>query len=190
MKRLFLLSTAILFLLSSCHTPSYTFSGNSSNNFNAIQGEYLVNYINAPEAVRKEFQDMLLEKLPNNTVLAENASISIFPTKIPENPDTELIQQISTSTGGFDYLINVNAKVASDNIGTMQIGNLDPSAKNETFVALEIFDLNNPGTIFYSKVRAHLNDRNDTKDFSFAVDSNTMLKKSLKKILKRIDRNN
>ncbi|MCB7482251.1 hypothetical protein [Christiangramia sediminis] len=187
MKRLLLLSIVILLSLSSCHTPSYTFSGNSSNNFNAIEGEYLVNYINAPEAVRIEFQDMLLDKLPTNTVLAENAPISIFPTKIPENPDTELIGQIAKSTGEFDYLINVNANVKNDNIGSMQIGNLDPSAKNETFVALEIFDLNNPGTIFYTNVRAFLNDRDDSMDFSFAVDANTMLKKSLKKILKRID---
>ena len=187
MKKLLLLSIALSLALSSCHTPSYTFSRNSSNNFKPVKGEYLLNYIHAPEAVRKEFQDMLLDRLPENTMIAENAPVSIFPTQIPENPDTDLIRQISSSTGDFDYLININASIASDNISSMQIGNLDPSASNETYVALEIFDLNNPGTIFYSSVRAHLNDPDDNMDFSFAADSNTMLKKSLKKILKRID---
>ncbi|MFV8225612.1 hypothetical protein [Christiangramia aquimixticola] len=190
MKRFFFLAAVLIFTLTSCHTPSYTFTKTSSNNFSLPEGKFLINYINAPEAVRTEFQELLLKKFPGNTITAENANVSIFPTKIPENPERELIEQISSSTGDFDYLINVNANISSEDIGTLQPGNLDPSAKNETFVAMEIFDLNNPGSIFYSKVRGYLRDADDSKDFSIAVDSNTMLRKSLKKILKRIENKN
>jgi hypothetical protein len=190
MKRLFLLFALLILTLNSCHTPSYTFSGNSSKNFNAIDGKYLINYINAPEAVRVDFQNLLLDRFPATTVLAEDAKVTIIPSKIPENPETDLIKQISKSTGDFDYLINVNTYISSDDIGSTQVGNLDPSARNETFVALEILDLKNPGTIFFTKVRGYLQDPNDSKDFSFAVNANTMLKKSLKKILKRIEKTN
>ncbi|TRO64400.1 hypothetical protein [Christiangramia sabulilitoris] len=187
MKRFLLLSAFLFLSLTSCHTPSYTFTRNSSNSFQPIEGKYLVNYIDSPEAVRTEFQDMLLEKFPKNTHLAQNSGVAIFPVNIPENPGSEKIKDISATTGDFDYLINIKANISSDNIDAMQIGNLAPSDSNETFVALEIFDLNNPGTIFYSRVRAYLQDRDDSQDFSFGVSSNTMLKKSLKKILRRID---
>lgn len=190
MKRFLVFSIFLLLTFNSCHTPSYTFTRNSSNVFQPVAGKYLINYIDAPEAVRTDFQQMLLEKLPENTQLAQNSGISIFPSKIPENPGSEKIKELSVSTGDFDYLVNIKANISSDNIDSMQIGSLDPSDSNETYVAMEIFDLNNPGTIFYSKVRAFLQDREDSQDFSFAVTSNTMLKKSLKKILRRIDKIN
>ena len=190
MKRFLFLSITLFFILSSCYRPSYTFTQNSSNSFGTKKAKYLVNYVQAPEAVRTDFQEQLLERFPENTVLAENANVSIFPTEIPENPETDLIKQITTSTGDFEYLINIKAEISSDNISSIQVGSLDPSSSNETTVALEIFDLENPGTVFYSRVRATLQDRNDIKDFSFTVDTNTMLRKSLKKILKRIDQIN
>lgn len=173
--------------MASCHTPSYTFTRNSSNSFNPVPGKYLLNYIDAPEAVRSEFQEKLLEKFPPNTIPAENAPVSIIPGKIPENPDRTFLERLSRSTGNFDYFINVAAGISSDDIDSMQIGNLDPSSRNETYVVVEVFDLKNPGSVFYSRLKATLQERDDNQDFSFAVDSNTMLKRSLKKILKRIN---
>lgn len=59
--------------------------------------------------------------------------------------------------------------MASDDIGSMQIGNLSSSDRNSVSVSLEIIDLNVPGSIYIQEVYSVLQAYKDTKDFSFAV---------------------
>jgi len=192
MKRYFLLLIAISFSLVSCHTPSYAFERTSSKYFKFPKGSYLLNTIDAPEVVRLDMQEMIFEEFgekigPNNITSLQKATVRVIPSKIHFHPDQETIKQWDQSTGTYDYMINIIAKKESDDVQSMVIGNLDPSDKNIVTVGMEIINLNNQASVFFSHVRAELSDRNDTKDFSFAVSSNTMLKKSLKKILKRIN---
>ena len=192
MRKCFLILIAISFSLVSCHTPSYVFDRISSNYFRFPEGNYLLNTIDAPEAVRLDMQEMIFEEFgkeigQKNITSLQKATVRVIPSKIHFHPDQETIKQWDQSTGSYDYMINIIAKKESDDVQSMVIGNLDPSDKNIVNVGMEIINLNDQASIFFSQVRAELSDSNDNKDFSLAVSSNTMLKKSLKKILKRIN---
>ncbi|CAL68560.1 hypothetical protein [Christiangramia forsetii] len=191
MKKYFILLVALSFTLISCHSPSYVFDRTSSNYFKFPKGNYLLNTIDAPEAVRLDMQEMIFEEFgeeigQKNITSLQKATIRIIPSKIHFHPDQETIKEWDQSTGNYDYIINIIAEKESDDVQSMVIGNLDPSDKNIVTVGMEIINLNDQASIFFSQVRAELSDNNDTKDFSFAVSSNTMLNKSLKKILRRI----
>ena len=195
MKRSLLFLLVISISLASCHSPSYTFNRASNRYLKFPEGKYLLNTIQAPEAVRLDMQEMIFDDFTeyidaNKLTTLQDAPVSIFPSEITLRPEKEIIQHLDESTRDFDFLINIKTEVLSDNVGAIQIGNLADSDKNTVSVGLEIIDLNNHTAIFFSQVRAHLSTRNDTKDFAFAADTNTMLKKSLKKILRRIKRNN
>lgn len=195
MKRslLFFLATSIS--LVSCHSPSYTFNRSSDTKIIFPEGEYLLNTIQAPEAVRLDMQEMIFDDFTeyigaHKLTTLQDAPVSIFPSEITLRPEKKIIQHLDDSTRDFDFLINIKTEVLSDDVGGIQIGNLADSDKNTVNVGIEILDLNKHTSIYFSQVRAHLSTRNDTKDLAFAADTNTMLKKSLKKILRQINRNN
>jgi len=151
-----------------------------------------LNTIDATEAVRLDMQEMIFKEFggdigQNNITSLQKSTVRIIPSKIHFHPDQETIKQWDQSTGSYDYIINIIAEKESNDVQSMVIGNLDPSDKNIVKVGMEIINLNDKASIFFAQVRAELSNSDDSKDFSFAVDSNTMLKKSLKKILKRID---
>ena len=190
MKRYFLLFAAISLTLISCHTPSYTFDRTSSRYFKFQEGKYLLNTIKAPEVVRLDMREQVFDKFGKaNVTSLQEAPVNLYPSEIPINPDQEIIQQLKETAGNFDFIINVIAEKESDDVSSMKIGNMDPSDRNIVHVAFEIIDLNNQASVYFARVRSELSDKDDNKDFSFAVDANTMLRKSLKKILKRIEKN-
>lgn len=189
MKRHFLFLLIISLILASCHTPSYTFDRTSSRYFKFQKGTYLLNTVKAPEAVRLDMREMITDKFgENNIVTLQNASVRLVPSEIPFNPNKEILRQLKESAPHFDFIINVFTVKESDDVQTMQIGNLDPSDKNIVTVGFEIIDLNDQASVYFARVRSELSNSDDNKDFSFAVDANTMLRKSLKKILKRIEK--
>lgn len=193
MKTKFLFFILISFLLISCHTPSYTFSKVSSSYIKLPEGKYLLNTVDAPEAVRLDMQKLISEnfkkKIKNTSLIPlQETSLNLFSVQIPFNPSQQIISQLSENTGNFDYLINVKAEKNSDDIGSIQIGNLSNSDKNIVYVGFEIIDLNDQTSLYFARVKAELSQQNDNKDFAFATDANTMLRKSLKKILRRINK--
>ena len=191
MKRFILIFLVISLSLYSCHTPSYSFDRTSSRYFKIEEGKYLLNTIKAPEAVRLDMQEKIMEKFEDqDIIILQKASVNIYPSEIPIHPTPEIIKQLKETAGDFDYIINVIAEKESEDVSSMQIGNLDPSDKNVVHVTMEIINLNNQASAFYARVRSELSDNNDNKDFSLAVDANSMLRKSLKKILKRIEKKN
>ncbi|WP_083644272.1 hypothetical protein [Christiangramia flava] len=196
MKKLILTFVSLfLFILSSCHTPSYTFSTRSSNDPIKFQeGNYLVYTRDIPTRLQKDFEKELLENFSayvgrNNLKLASETSGLILPARIPISPDKKLLNELKIGAESFDYLINIHTNMASDDIGSMQIGNLSSSDRNSVSVSLEIIDLNVPGSIYIQEVYSVLQAYKDTKDFSFAVTAEKMMDKSFKKILSRIEKN-
>lgn len=196
MKKLVVFFAALCLLtFSSCHTPSYTFSSRSSNNPIKFQpGRYLIYTRDIPIKLQSEFEQDLLTDFSKyigreNLALASETSGLILPENIPLAPDQKLLDQLKVGADSFDYLVNVRTNIASEEIGSIQVGNLSPSQKNRVSVSLEVIDLKVPASIYVQEVYSVLQDRDDSKDFSFGVTAQKMLEKSFKKILSRIEKN-
>ncbi|MDT0650093.1 hypothetical protein [Autumnicola edwardsiae] len=185
--------TALLFL-TSCHVPSYTFDPRSTRAaIKFEEGKYLLNNIKAPESIRQKLEEMVTEEisqyLQKDITLVRNAGGVFIPFTIPENPDAAFLKSLKTGISGYDYLVNVRTEILSDDIEDMEVGNIQNSEENLVSVSLEIFDLKSAQSIYFQKVSGHLSAKDDSKDFSFAKSSKSMVVKSLKKILKRIEKN-
>ena len=88
MKRTILILLAISLTLISCHSPSYSFDRTSSRYFKIQNGNYLLNTIEGPEAVRLAMQEKIMDKFQYQDIVSlQNASVNIFPSKIPVHPD-------------------------------------------------------------------------------------------------------
>ncbi|MDT0687522.1 hypothetical protein [Autumnicola psychrophila] len=183
----------LLLFLTSCHIPSYTFDPRSTRSaIKFEEGKYLLNDIKAPESIRGKLEVMVTEEisqyLQDEITLVRNARGVFIPFTISENPDAEFLERLKTGTSGYDYLINVKTDILSEDISDIEVGNIQNSEENLVSVSLEIFDLQSAQSIYFQKVTGHLSARDDSKDFSFAKGSKSMIVKSLKKILKRIEK--
>ncbi|MDT0646711.1 hypothetical protein RM545_08415 [Zunongwangia sp. F260] len=185
--------TALL-ALTSCHVPSYTFDPRFTRAaIKFEEGKYLLNNIKAPESIRQKLEEMVTEEisqyLQKDITLVRNAGGVFIPFTIPENPDAAFLESLKTGISGYDYLINVRTGILSDDIEDIEVGNIQNSEENLVSVSLEIFDLKSAQSIYFQKVSGYLSARDDSKDFSFAKSSKSMVVKCLKKILKRIEKN-
>ncbi|MDT0691506.1 hypothetical protein RM549_17060 [Salegentibacter sp. F188] len=195
MKKILCNSCLVLLLfLTSCHIPSYTFDLRSTRSaIKFEEGKYLLNDIKATESIREKLEGMVIEEfspyLQDDLTLVRNARGVFIPFTIPENPDTEFLERLKTGTSGYDYLVNVKTEVLSEDISDVKVGNIQNSEENLVTVSLEIFDLESAQSIYFQKVTGRLSAQDDSKDFSFAKGAKNMVVKSLKKILKRIEKN-
>jgi len=186
----------VLFLLiaisiQSCNTPSYVFSSVSQKTYNFPEGTYLLNIIDAPENVRLELREMIFDKLEDRISNGKLVSIQDTPVTLINsqpgfNSSAKDLEQLASRAKGYDYFINIKAEKPADDLGPLQIGNIEPAEVNLTKVSLEIINLNEKVSVYYSHVRSELKVPDDSKDFAFSVSAQSMMKNSLKKILKRM----
>jgi len=186
----------VLFLLiaisiQSCNTPSYVFSSVSQKTYNFPEGTYLLNIIDAPENVRLELREMIFDKLEDRIsngklVSIQDTPVTLINSQLGFNSSAEDLQQLASRAKGYDYFINIKAEKPSDDLGSLQIGNIEPGEANVTKVSLEIINLNEKVSVYYSHVRSELKVPDDSKDFAFSVSAQSMMKNSFKKILKRM----
>lgn len=191
MKKL-LLFLLIAISIQSCNTPSYMFSSVSQKTYSFPEGTYLLNIIDAPESVRLELREMVFDKLEDRILNGKLVSIQDTPVTLINsqpgfNSSAEDLEQLASRAKGYDYFINIKAEKPADDLGSIQIGNIDPNEANVTKVSLEIINLNDKVSIYYSHVRSELKVDDDSKDFAFSVSAQSMMKNSLKKILKRMN---
>ncbi|WP_026914001.1 hypothetical protein [Christiangramia portivictoriae] len=182
----------LAFILQSCNTPSYMFSGLSQKAYSFPEGSYLLNVIDAPESVRMELREMVFDKLedriPNRKLVSiQNTPVTLINPRPGFNSSAEDLEQLASRVKGYDYFINIKAEKPADDLGSIQIGNIDPGEANVTKVSLEIINLNEKVSVYHSHVRSELKVPDDSKDFAFSVSAQSMMKNSLKKILKRMN---
>ena len=168
------------------------FSSVSQKTYSFPEGTYLLNIIDAPESVRLELREMVFDKLEDRILNGKLVSIQDTPVTLINsqpgfNSSAEDLEQLASRAKGYDYFINIKAEKPADDLGSIQIGNIDPNEANVTKVSLEIINLNDKVSIYYSHVRSELKVDDDSKDFAFSVSAQSMMKNSLKKILKRMN---
>ena len=191
MKKL-LLFLLIAISIQSCNTPSYMFSSVSQKTYSFPKGTYLLNIIDAPESVRLELREMVFDKLEDRIPSGKLVSIQDTPVTLINsqpgfNTSAEDLEQLASRAKGYDYFINIKAEKPADDLGSIQIGNIDPNEANVTKASLEIINLNEKVSVYYSHLRSELKVDDDSKDFAFSVSAQSMMKNSLKKILKRMN---
>tara|TARA_B100000953_G_scaffold51079_1_gene39399 strand:+ start:355 stop:933 length:579 start_codon:yes stop_codon:yes gene_type:complete len=177
--------------IQSCNTPSYVFSNVSQKTYSFPEGTYLLNIIDAPESVRLELRELIFDKLEDRIpdgklVSIQDTPVTLINSQPGFNNSAEYLEQLSSRAKGYDYFINIKAEKPADDLGSLQIGNIDPGEANVTKVSLEIINLNEKVRVYNSHVRSELKVPDDSKDFAFSVSAQSMMKNSLKKILKRM----
>lgn len=182
----------LAFILQSCNTPNYVFSSLSQKAYSFPEGSYLLNVIDAPESVRMELREMVFDKLedriPNGKFVSiQNTPVTLINPKPGFNNSRKDLEELALRAADYDYFINIQAEKPADDLGTLQVGNIQPGEANVTIVSLEIINLNDKVSVYSSQVRAELKNNDDSKDFAFSASTRKMIKNSLKKILNRMN---
>jgi len=190
MKKILLL-ILVAFTTQSCNTPNYVFSRVSQKTFSFPNGTYLLNTIDAPESIRLELRELVIDQLEDRIyhgklVSIQDTPVSLINSQPGFNSAAEDLERLASRAKGYDYFINIKAEKLADDLESLQIGNIEPNEANITKVSLEIINLNEKVSVYYSHVRSELKVENDSKDLAFSVGTQTMMKNSLRKILKRM----
>lgn len=190
MGALFALATI---LLSSCYTASYKFSPESSKHgIEFRKGAWLLNEIDSPFYINDELTELTLDNfrtyLKDDLVHKRDIPALLGTRNIPFNPDREVLKALKSGTG-FDYIINIKVKEIKDELGGLQVSSTDFPGTNLATVTLEIYDLKNLEIIYLQHVRGSVSPQRIKEDVSFITTSEQIIKKSLKKIFKKIKKN-
>ena len=184
--------TGLLLFISSCHTPSYTSSYDSSNyGVDFREGKWLMNIIEAPTGDSKDRARKIATKTFKKHLgdqfydLENNRNLPI--SYIPLNPDSMSLKRLKKDSG-FDYFINIKSNIIKDDLGSMQIGKVRGKKQNIAETVLEIYDLNTSEIIYKQTVIGKLSVKDDSQDFAMAVGANNITVGALKRIMKKIDK--
>ena len=181
-----------LFLLWSCHTTKYTHSGNVNSIIDFREGNWILNFIDAPSRIRREFTDKTEEQLRgylgNRLKLPGELKSAILPDIKDDVLNESALEDIQTGTG-FDYFIQVKAKVLRNESDSFQIGSVRSRKKNKVMVSFIVYDLNLKQQIYLHNLIAELTVEPNNQDFAIANGVTNMMSKGLDKILKKIDKN-
>lgn len=179
--------------MSSCYTASYKFSPESSNyGIEFRKGTWLLNEIESPPSIKDELTELTIENfrtyLNDDLVYIRNIPPRLGTRKIPLNPDRKTLETLKNGTG-FDYIINIKVKGVKYGLGGMQILPDERPDSNLATVTLEIYDLENLEIIYLQQVRGSVSPNRIKEDFSLITTTEQIIKKSLKKIFKKIKKN-
>ncbi len=180
----------IAILFSSCYTATYTFSPESSNyGIEFRKGTWLLNTIESPFYLKEELTETAIDHFRNylgdDLFYIGDTPALLSSQNIPLNPDKEHLKALKSGTG-FDYIINIKAKEIKDELGGLQVSSDDFPGTNLATVTLEIYDLENLEIIYLQHVRGSVSPQRIKEDVSFITTSEQIIKKSLKKIFKKI----
>tara|TARA_R110000850_G_scaffold16697_1_gene51701 strand:+ start:38956 stop:39549 length:594 start_codon:yes stop_codon:yes gene_type:complete len=189
----FVLFAVAAVILSSCYTATYRFSPESSNyGIEFRKGTWLLNEIESPPYVKEELTALAIENfrsyLKDDLVYIRDTPALLGTRKIPLNPDREALKALKSGTG-FDYIINIKAQEIKDELGGLQASQTDYPGTNLATVTLEIYDLENLEIIYLQHVRGSVSPNRIKEDVSFITTNEQILKKSFKKIFKKIEKN-
>jgi len=182
----------LLFILSGCHFPKYTFDMESSRygvDFN--NGEWLLNYVDGPAAVNDKLTEMAVEEFSSylgySLHYAWKENGLIIPKGLVSNYTEEQLTDLKVGTN-FDFFISIRGKIDSDDMGSLQIGDVDHGEKkvNQGWIYLEIYDLNLKERIYFQKVTGIITAEDEHRDFVISKSAGDMIVGGMKRIFKKI----
>ena len=185
-----LIYLGILILLNSCNVAKYTFETKSNIGIDFEKGKWLLNEIDCPDEINPnltkitidEFSIYLKDRL---SVLNQTKGV-LLPNKISTNLNKSTLRDLKNGSG-FDYFINIKTEILKKD--TWQKGSVDSDINTSTRVMLEIYDLNNTEIIYKQSVIGDVAiDPNDST-FRFAKGVNELFIGGLKRIMRKIRKN-
>lgn len=178
----------LFFSVVSCSLPKYTLQNKfNATNLNYDSGTWLLNTLDVPYNIINKVETDLINEFKNNAnerfTYYPNSSGIMISKDVPLNPSKTKLKELKLLSG-FDYFINVKGDILKDDLGsinTTKIGSYRES--NLTFVALEIYDLNEETIIYSQKVTGYVTRTEDNDDIHFTKTSKELLLKSFSKLL-------
>jgi len=188
MKKLLILAI----LLISCHVPKYTFSGDVNYKLDFSKGKWLLGDVKAPASITDKLttnaSEVFKRLLGDRFYTTRTVQNILIPAIISDVPSASVLDDIKNGTG-FDYFISITTKGIRNDLGNIQIGDIDSPVKNTAEVILVIYDLNSLDEFYRQSVSGDLSIQKDTKDFAFAKSANDMIVSGLNKMMKTIEKN-
>ena len=188
-----ILGITLVLLMSSCYGVRYRYDADSTRyGLDFTQGSWLMNRVTAPSAIEAALNELAVETFSN--YLGDRLSYywqlnGVFlPATISKTDlSPELLLKIRNETQK-EFFINCFGNVLRDDIGGLQLGDIDGYQANESWIVLEVYDLRTQQRIYYQKVIGDVTVEDDNRDVAFAKTANGMIKKGFKKILKKIEK--
>ena len=181
-------------LLVSCSSTNYVFENKAQNTgVDFRNGKWLLNEIDAPFSLEKKLNDRVYEDfqliLNERLTKVSYAKGLLLARNIQLQPNKNTLKDIKKGTN-FDYFINIKAKNAKSDLGTISLTNHNYKNSDETNineVELEVYDLNTLEIIFSQKVVASSRiSEESNSDVHFSKTSNIILLKAYKKLKKKL----
>lgn len=171
-----------LFLtVTACTIPRYFVENKGETGVNFTTGKWLLNEVEAPENVKKRLSELALQDfsavLGNRLTYVPNArGLLISQKKIGFRPDLQTLKAIKSGTG-YDYFINLKAGIVREDHGSVDLtpNRLGKSVSNDTFVEIEIYDLNDSKRIYAQRVNGHSGRGQDKRDVHLSASGRDLI---------------
>jgi len=203
MKKILFISILFGLILTSCVTSTYVFKFSDTPGIDFKKGKWLLNEIESPYIIRPQLREIVkkefLKHLKSNFFTLNEINNLMLPLKIPLNPSKQILKEIKAGTK-FDYFINIKTKTLKNEVGAMSIGtpdvrdsydgnDFDDNDESKVEVTLEVYDLNSLKIIYSQTVFGISQFNGDSKGVYLTKGTNSLIVSSLRKILKKIEKN-
>ncbi|GFD80283.1 hypothetical protein MHM83_07095 [Tenacibaculum sp. Mcav3-52] len=192
MKYLYILLAVIV--ITSCNLVKYTHSGDVNSRLDFRKGKWLLNDVTSFKNIRKDgltemANERFSELIGNRLLVVSNMKGLLIPSNISPSLDKSILKDIKYGTG-YDYFIDIRTKNISNEVGVLGASNslTDPS-KNIGEVTLSIYDLNIFKIIYSQTVVGKLVVSEKDNDYALSKNSNLIIHSALKRIMKKIKKN-
>ena len=156
----FLLIVFCIFI--SCNTTHYYFQNNTQNTgLDLSRGKWILNEIDCPPSAFGLMNPLVSEKFKNllhdSLFDLSSAKGIILPKKITLQPTKYQLTNLKKGTIGYDFLINIRAKIIAENLGPASLNSnssyqIPVENSNTSEVTVEVYDLKLAEIIYSKKV--------------------------------------
>nr|WP_299034849.1 hypothetical protein [uncultured Tenacibaculum sp.] len=192
MKYLYILLAVIV--ITSCNSVKYTHSGDVNSRLDFRKGKWLLNDVTSFKNIRKEgltemANERFYELIGNRLLVVSNMKGLLIPSNISSSLDKSILKDIKNGTG-YDYLIDIRTKNISNEVGVLGTGSSQTDlSKNIGEVTLSIYDLNMFEIIYSQTVVGKLVVSERDNDYALSKNSTLIIHSALKRIMKKIKKN-
>lgn len=184
----------IVLIITSCNSVKYVHSGDVNSGLNLKKGKWLLNDVTSVKNdkeydLTKLANEQFYELLENRLSLVSETKGILIPNSIPYDVDKSILRDIKNGTG-YDYFINIKTKRIADEVDVFGgSNNVMSSSENIGEITLTIYDLNILEEIYNQTVVGKLFVPENQESFRISKSSNDIIRSGLKRILKKIKKN-
>lgn len=187
-----IISLLITVLFSSCATPSYKHTYESTKGLDLRKGKWLVNTIDSDMSLKQ--QELLtirlikkLKKLGDITVVyIDSVSLDyILPSQMQFELMPEVLAKLNSTTD-FDYIINVRADKQLDQMGSSLTPPIYYPYENQSEVYIDVYEIASGERVYSQRIVASISSGDSNIQIHFTKTASTLIFGALKKGIKEI----